>query len=57
MLSCQINTNMNKNGFLFPTKCLEGVLKYSYLVTIILHKPGIQEKASNEDTDAEFLFA
>ena len=48
---------MNKNGFLFPTKCLEGVLKYLYLVTIILHKPGIQEKASNEDTDAEFLFA
>ena len=30
MLSkCQINTNTNKNGFLLPTNCLEGVWKYS----------------------------
>ena len=35
MLSkCQINTNTNNYGFLLPTKCLEGVLKYSYLVSI-----------------------
>ena len=36
ILKCQINTNTNKNGFLLPTKCLEGVLKYSYLGSIIL---------------------
>ena len=30
LLKCQISTNTNKNGFLLPTKCLEGVLKYSY---------------------------
>ena len=35
LLKCQINTNTNKNRFMFPTKCLEGVLKYSYLVSII----------------------
>ena len=35
LLKCQIITNMDKNGFLLPTKCLEGVLKYSYLVSII----------------------
>ena len=26
-----------KKGFLHPTKCLERVLKYSYLVSIILN--------------------
>ena len=35
LLKCQINTNMNKNGFLLSTKCLERVLKYSYLISII----------------------
>ena len=35
LLICQINTNTNKNGFLFSTKCLERVLKYSYLFSII----------------------
>ena len=30
LLKCQINKNTNKNGFLLPTKCLEGVLKHSY---------------------------
>ena len=30
LLKCQINSNTNKNGFLLHTKCLEGVLKYSY---------------------------
>ena len=30
LLKCQISTNTNKNGFLLPTKCLEGVLKYTY---------------------------
>ena len=30
LLKCQINTNTNKNGFLLSTKCLEGVLEYSY---------------------------
>jgi len=38
LLKCQINTNTNKDGFLFSTKCLERVLKYSYLVSIILKK-------------------
>ena len=37
LLKSQINTNTNKNGFLLPTKCLEGVLKQSYLVSIILN--------------------
>ena len=37
LLKCQINTNTNKNGFLLPTKCLEWVLKYSFLVSIILN--------------------
>ena len=37
LLKCQINTNTNRNGFLLPTKCLKGVLKYSYLVSIILN--------------------
>ena len=36
LLKCQIitDTDTNKNGFIFllPIKCLEGVLKYSYLV-------------------------
>ena len=36
LLISQINTNTNKNRFLLPTKCLEWVLKYSYLVSIIL---------------------
>ena len=35
LLECQINTNTDKNGFLLSTKCLERVLKYSYLVSII----------------------
>ena len=35
LLKSQINTNTNKNRFLFPTKCLEWVLKYSYIVSII----------------------
>jgi len=26
-------------------------------LTYVLNKPGIREKASNEDTDTEFLFA
>ena len=33
----QINTNPKKKGFFYPTKCLESVLKYSYLVSIILN--------------------
>ena len=37
LLKSQINTNTNKNAFLLPTKCLEWVLKYSYLVSIILN--------------------
>ena len=37
LLKCQINTNTKKQGFLHPTKCLEWVLKYSYLVTIIFN--------------------
>jgi len=37
LFKCRINTNANGNGFLLPTKCLEGVLKYSYLVSIILN--------------------
>ena len=32
-----MHANMNKNVFLLSTKCLEGVLKYSYLVSIILN--------------------
>ena len=35
LLNFQINTNAKKKGFLHPTKCLERVLKYSYLVSII----------------------
>ena len=35
LLKCQINTN-TKN-FLHPTKCFERMLKYSYLVSIILN--------------------
>ena len=35
LLKCQINTNTNKSGFLLSTKCLERVLKYSCLVSII----------------------
>jgi len=30
LLKCQINKNANKNGFLLPAGCLEGVLKNSY---------------------------
>ena len=37
LLKCQINTNRNKNGFLLPSKCLEGALKYSYLDSIIYY--------------------
>ena len=37
LLKCQISTNTNRTVFLLPTKCLEGVLKYSYLVSIILN--------------------
>ena len=37
LLKCQINTNTNKKGFLHPTKCLERVLKYYFLVSIILN--------------------
>ena len=37
LLKCQINTNTLKKGFLHFTKCLERVLKYSYLVSIILN--------------------
>ena len=37
LLKCQINTNTKKKGFLLSTKCLERVLKYSYLVSIILN--------------------
>ena len=37
LLKCQINTNTNINGFPLPTKCLEGALQYSYLVSIILN--------------------
>ena len=32
LLKCQIHTNTTKNGFLLPTKCLEVVLKYSYII-------------------------
>ena len=32
LLKCQISTNTNKNGFLLPTKCLECVLKYSFII-------------------------
>ena len=37
VLKSQINPNTNKNGFLLPTKCIDWVLKYSYLVSIILN--------------------
>ena len=37
LLTSQINTNTDKKGFLLPIKCLEWVLKYSYLVSIILN--------------------
>ena len=37
LLKCQINTNSKKKGFLHSTKCLERVLKYSYLVSNILN--------------------
>ena len=36
-IKMQINTNTNKTGFFLPTKCLKRVLKYSYLVSIILN--------------------
>ena len=36
LLKCQINTKTSRNGFLISTKCLERVLKYSYLVSIII---------------------
>ena len=32
LLKCQINTNTNKNRFLLPTKCLDGVLKIEILI-------------------------
>ena len=36
LFKCQINTSTNKNEFLqLPTIRLEGVLKYSYLISII----------------------
>ena len=28
LLKCQISKNTNKNGFLLPTECFEGVLKF-----------------------------
>ena len=37
LFKCQINTNTNKNGFLHPKKCLERVLKCSYLVSIVIN--------------------
>ena len=37
LLKSQINTNTNKNGLFLPKKCLERILKYSYLVSIILN--------------------
>ena len=37
LLKCQINININKNGFLIPTKWLERAFKYSYLDSIILN--------------------
>ena len=37
LLKCHINTNTDKNGFLLSTKYYEMVLKYSYLVSIILN--------------------
>ena len=37
VLKCKINTNTNIKGFLHPKKCLERILKYSYLVSIILN--------------------
>ena len=37
LLKCKINTNTKKQGFLHTKKCLEGVLKYSYLVSNILN--------------------
>ena len=37
LLKSQINRKTIKNGFLLPTKCLEEVLNYSYLVSIILN--------------------
>ena len=37
LLKSHIHKNTNKNGFLIPTKYLEWVLKYSYLVSIILN--------------------
>jgi len=37
LFKCRINTDTNRNGFLLPARCLEGVLKYSYLVSIVLN--------------------
>ena len=35
ILKCQVNTDTNKNRYLLSTICLERVMKYSYLVSII----------------------
>ena len=35
LLKCQINTNTKKKLFFHPAKCLERLLKYLYLVSII----------------------
>ena len=38
LVKCQINTNnTNKNEFLLSIKCVERVLKYSYLLSIIFN--------------------
>ena len=38
LLKCQINTDTNQNGVLFPTKCVERVLNNSFLISIFLDK-------------------
>ena len=37
LLKYHINTNIYKNGFLPSTVCLERILKYSYIVSIIIY--------------------
>ena len=37
LVKSQINTNTNQNGLQFPTKCIERILNYSFLVSIILY--------------------
>ena len=50
---------INKVGFLKHEKYPVPVLKrarLALLLYILINKPGIRERASNEDTDTEFNF-